>query len=231
MLSGGIVSYEGTAIGTLAPSAMVITFNSHATPSAVQALLRHLRFLNVLAAPLTDTRTVRIQISDGDSTIRTTVTKQINVVVPSVPPVIHDFAGDVTYQRSGSPVIIDGDASVTDPDSPNFDGGRLWLTPLDAQSGDRLGIRNQGTSVNQIGITGSDITYSGIVFGTLNASGNVVALNANADDAALTAFLRNLLYWNSTGNPSLATHTIRVQINDGESTIRTTATKQIIVTD
>ena len=66
---------------------------------------------------------------------------------------------------------------LTDPDSPDFDGGLLRVDLGTSGLGnDRLGIRDQGTGAGQIGVSGNTVTYGGIVVGT-HAGGSNGTLN------------------------------------------------------
>ncbi len=51
-----------------------------------------------------------------------------------------------------------------------------------------LSVNNQGTGAGQIGVSGIDITYGGVVIGTMSGgaeSSLVVTFNANATTAVL----------------------------------------------
>ena len=89
------------------------------------------------------------------------------------PPTILDFEVDVTYRRRRSPIIADGDVTVNDFDSSNIDGGHLWLTQLNAQSSDSLGIRNEGMGLNEMGFENGNMTFGDTIFGILNGVLNV----------------------------------------------------------
>jgi hypothetical protein len=70
-VSGTTVTYGGTTIGTVAGgsggSNLVVTFNSNATPSAAEALIRNITYENTdTDNPTTGARTVRFVVTDGD---------------------------------------------------------------------------------------------------------------------------------------------------------------------
>jgi hypothetical protein len=106
------------------------------------------------------------------------------------PPQIVDLVSSVTYMENlvnDTPQLIDAGVGLVDPDSANFDGGRLdvsYVTPygnpnqfdipgINAQ--DQLGIRNEGTGVGQIGVSGNSVTYNdgtgAVVIGTIISDG------------------------------------------------------------
>ena len=86
-------------------------------------------------------------------------------------------------------------------------------------SEDQIGIRNQGTAANQIGVTGTDVTFNpgsgAVIIGSFSGGGAgggnlVVTFNASAGAAAVSALLRNITYLNSnTTDPTAANRTVR----------------------
>ncbi|MDD1012709.1 DUF4347 domain-containing protein [Pseudomonas rubra] len=140
-------------------------------------------------------------------------------------PVISGLNGDsVTYTEDGGAVILDagGNATVTDVDSAHFNGGTVTvaITANNIAGDDVLSLHNQGTGAGQIGLSGSNVTYAGVLIGTLSggsAGANlVISLNASANAAAVSALLQNLTYRNSNGvdTGSLA-RTVEIRITDG----------------
>jgi hypothetical protein len=82
-VSGNTVSYGGTPIATFSggtgTTALVVTFNSSATPTAAEALMRAITFRNVNSSPSLASRTVAFAFVDGDGGVSTTVSKTIRV--------------------------------------------------------------------------------------------------------------------------------------------------------
>ena len=89
------------------------------------------------------------------------------IVTDNVDPVITLSGGALNYTEQDPPTIIDAAATLTDPDSANFDGGLLRVD-LDTTGSvdDRLAIRHEGTAAGQIGISGTTVTYGGVAIGT-----------------------------------------------------------------
>ncbi|PWC19071.1 hypothetical protein DDT52_12275, partial [Brenneria roseae subsp. roseae] len=158
----------------------------------------------------------------------------------SVPPVIGNLDGDsVSFTEGGSGVLLDAgsNATVTDTDSADFDGGSLTVSIIANRSNDEdvLGIVNQGTDAGQIGIAGSAISYDGTVIGSYTggsgANDLVVTFNANATPAAVQALVRALSYQNTNNaDPSTAMRTVSVTLNDGDGATSTAATVSVSVT-
>ena len=130
--------------------------------------------------------------------------------------------GGQTYTEGGLPVLFDSAPTVTDPDSANFDTGTLTASiPSNASADDRITIRNQGTSAGEIGVTGSDVTYGGVIIGTWTGgtSGTtplVVTFNSNATVAAVQALAGNVQFSNVSDTPSEAARLIRMVVTDGD---------------
>ncbi|PWD59426.1 hypothetical protein DF209_12200, partial [Pectobacterium polaris] len=141
-------------------------------------------------------------------------------------PVIGNLNGDgVNFTEGASPISLDagGNATVTDADSADFNGGsvRAAITTNRNSSEDVLGIMNLGTGVGQIGVSGANVTYGGVVIGTFTGGSGtndlVVALNASATPAAVQALVRALSYQNSnTADPAITTRFVSITVNDGD---------------
>ncbi|MEC8442856.1 MAG: hypothetical protein VXZ05_01495, partial [Pseudomonadota bacterium] len=153
-------------------------------------------------------------------------------------PELEAFNSEITFQEdivNAAPQLLDANASVVlvDVDSSDFAGGSLLVSLLsqpevlldqyldpDNLSQDQLGIRNQGVTEGQIGVSGVNVTYGGVVIGTIVSDGaNGAALevdfNSSADDEAVEALLENLTYANTSDDP-VATRQYRIQVSDGD---------------
>ncbi|MFJ4375476.1 DUF4347 domain-containing protein [Pseudomonas japonica] len=149
-------------------------------------------------------------------------------------PVISNLNGDaVNYLEKTSGILIDGNnnATVTDADSANFNGGnvRVAVTGNAVTSEDVLSVLSVGTAAGQISVSGSNVQYGGVTIGTLTGgtSGNalVITLNANADASAVTALVRSLQYSNSnTTTPNTSARTLSVTVTDETGTTSTVST-------
>ena len=116
-----------------------------------------------------------------------------------------------------------GDALVSDVDSSNFDGGMLSVS-LGSGSDpaeDILRIRSMGTLPGDIGFNAGVVTYGGIVIGT--ATGGTggtdlnIALNANADAAAVSALIQNIGFTNSDSqDPTTGIRSVEFGLMDGD---------------
>ncbi|WP_175517115.1 beta strand repeat-containing protein [Planctomicrobium piriforme] len=237
-VNGANVTYGGLVIGTWSGGtnkvALVISLNANATPAVAQALLRNIQFGNTAATRSADLRTARLLVNDGDGGTSLAVTKKIVVAPGNTPPIVGAFGGYTPYQNGMPPKVLDGDATVNDPDSIDFDGGKLTVTITNhIQSTDVLAVRNQGTQPGLIGVNGNIISFGDQIIGTWSGGTNKVGLsvlfNANARRAGVEAVLRNIVYFSNSAavDPQLALKTIRVIVTDGDGGASDAVTKTI----
>ncbi|SFI19723.1 beta strand repeat-containing protein [Planctomicrobium piriforme] len=237
-ISGNAVTYGGVIIGRFSGgtgvSPLVITLNGQANSVSVTALLRSVQFRNLNPAPPAATKIVSVTLTDGDGGTSQITSKTIKFLTGTAPPVIGAFGGTVNYPAGTSGTLVDYDSTVTDTDSSNMDGGQLTvaITGNSAPS-DLLTIRNQGTGSGQIGVSGSNVTYAGIVIGTFTGgSGStplVVTLNTSAYPDRVQALLRNVLFSNSSSTPPNSPRTVSVSLTDGDGGASPIVTKTVTI--
>ena len=130
-------------------------------------------------------------------------------------PVVTLPGASVVYDAAGTtPIILDAAATVTDVDSVNFDTGILTANVTTAcDTADRLSVRNEGTGVGQIGVSGAAVTYNpgsgAVTIGTIATEFDcatpppllAITLTANADVTATQALVRNLTYSSTSLTP------------------------------
>ncbi|MFN3387859.1 MAG: beta strand repeat-containing protein, partial [Allosphingosinicella sp.] len=131
-----------------------------------------------------------------------------------------------TWTEGDSAVLLDlgGNATLADADSANFDGGSLTLAITGGVAAeDVLAIVDQGTGAGQIGVSGSDVTYGGVVIGTFTGGSGgsplAISFDADATPAAVQALMRNISYSNSGGDdPTDGDRTVTWTLVDGDGT-------------
>ncbi|QDT04437.1 Pentaxin family protein [Rubripirellula lacrimiformis] len=137
-------------------------------------------------------------------------------------PVINSPGGTLPYTENSGPYLIGAAAAIADADGTDFDGGQLHLQlTSNGLAEDVLDIRNQGTAAGQVGISGTDVTYGGVVVGTYTgpvSAGTelVVTFNSNATLAVVNAVQDNLTYENTSESPSTSIRTIEEYVTDGD---------------
>lgn len=146
-------------------------------------------------------------------------------------PVIANFGGDVTYVEGSPPVLLFGNATITDPDSPDFAIGRLIVRfSAGGQAEDRLIVRTLGNvSANANG----NVLFAGEIIGTV-AGGQgttplVVVFSALATPSKVQAVLRSVVYRSVSDNPLLNPRTVLAQVSDGDGGLSNAVSKTINV--
>src|SRR3954451_15052081 len=120
-------------------------------------------------------------------------------------PTLTGLTTPVTFLENtvnAAPQIIDADVTFTGPDN-NFDGGTVTVAGLLAQ--DTVAIRNQGTGAGEIGVSGGNVSFGGILIGSFAGGGGstlTVIFNAAATAAGIEALIENLTYANSSDAPT-----------------------------
>jgi len=234
----GSVSYGGVAVAMAHQDALAgdvdVTFNDKADASIVAAVMRNITYQNLDTVNITaGERTIRFSMNDGDGTVwnglghsvSENVFATVLVVERNDAPVIHDLANDSIsyYKNEGLKLLDTGDvnqkASVTDPDSKDFNGGYLSVqitNPL--SSYEKLGISTAaGTKIN---VVNNAVFYDSSQIGTVTMMGDVmmkVNLIASANETSVGALIQSIGYQNTnTVNPSAGTRNIRFTMYDGD---------------
>lgn len=222
-VSGSQVRYAGTQIGTISGGTgftpLVITLNSSATKASTQALINNITFRTLGDNPSTATRTVKFALNDGDGGTSNEISSTVHVNATNDKPVV-TFSGTTTYQENAAPTTLVPYARVTDVDTPVFIGGKLTVKiATNANSADRLAIRNDGNGAQQIGAASGKVRYEGILIGTYSGgSGSaslVINLNSNASIAATQALVRAITFRTISDTPDTATRAVTFVLNDG----------------
>ena len=136
-------------------------------------------------------------------------------------PVLTLPSGPLVYGIGWPGIGIDGLATISDPDTTDYDGGSLTVAlTANGTSNDRLEIRNTGTEFGQIGVSGNNVTYGGVTIGTFSGgvgtSPLVVSLNVSATPEAAQALLRNITFRSVSSTPSMDPRTVTVTLADGD---------------
>ncbi len=236
-VSGSVVTYEGSTIGTVsggAGTALSVSLAGTATPASVEELVRNLRFNNISPGPSGATRTVQVVLVNGTSGASAPVTTDVVMQLVNQAPLVALPKVTVAYLEASGAAVLDNTATVSDADSPTLTGGSLVATwTANATVDDFLAIRNQGVGVNQISVSGSAVSWNGSQIATLSGGSAGTALTltftAAATPAAVQAALRNLTFDNQSPTPSLALRPLSVTVSDGVGGISTAATLTVVV--
>ncbi|MDQ2105974.1 DUF4347 domain-containing protein, partial [Azospirillum isscasi] len=220
--SGGITSSYNAATG-------VLTLTGTATDAAYQAVLRTLTFSASAAG--NGARTLSLTATDGTKTSAATTWS-----LDGSAPVITNLSTDTVNYTPGSTtaVIIDQGTAVAVTEAGSWDGGtlRVSITSGGTSTEDVLAINNQTAGVQKISISGSNLSYSGLVIGTFTGGSNgsdlVITFNSYATTEAITALLANITYRNSNSTTySTTSRTVSFTLTDGVGNVSTAATPTV----
>ncbi|MBT3056662.1 MAG: DUF4347 domain-containing protein, partial [Candidatus Thiodiazotropha sp. (ex Codakia orbicularis)] len=242
-LSGGNVTYSGTLIGTVTGGTgvdpLTVTFNSNATSATVTALVRNITYENSnLENPADGTRSVTIDITDGDGASSQTQNLTLNVSSVNDAPVVDlngadgagvDFA--VTFTEDGGAVsVVDTDATISDVDNTTYQNLSINLSGFLDGVSEQITIAGYvftyGTSDNQIRTVGStdfEIDFDGTGFNVMLDGGG------GMPEADLQSLLRGVTYENTSQDPTAGDRTINFFAQDSSLLNSPVATSTITV--
>jgi hypothetical protein len=238
-VSGSSLTFGGTTIGTFTGgtggTTLTLTFNSDATLPAVQAALQNVGFSVNSQNPTTNLRTLQIIATDETGGSSQPVTEMIGVTAVNNAPVLTLPSTPVNFTVNGTSALFGAGGTVSDVDNANFNGGKLTVAISGNQStGDLLSVRNQGTGAGQIGLSGNNLTFGGMVIGQATAPTNTtpatVTFNSNATPEAVQALVQNLQFSNATNNPSALPRTVQISLTDSAGGTSVNATRTVLVT-
>nr|WP_287018868.1 DUF4347 domain-containing protein [Halomonas sp.] len=250
--AGETIAVGGTNIGTVdgtsdgqGGSALNITLNANATDATIQQLIRALTY----EAPsgLGD-RSFTLELNDGDGTLNggdATSSGSFTIAVTPNPPVLSGLDGDsVTFTEAGAPVRLDmgGNATVSDVDSTDFNGGALTVSIAGGAAAGEDILSLQESSDGRLTLVGSELFWDddgnagtaavkvADVSGGTNGADLVLSLTGAAKPGlgeALDAMLSNLAYQNTSDTPSETSREVSVTVRDaagGNGAVSATST-------
>ncbi|BAZ49482.1 hemolysin-type calcium-binding region [Nostoc sp. NIES-4103] len=176
-----------------------------------------------------DGKIVVVGEANGDFAI---VRYEGNSTPSNVAPTINLPGTNLTYTENAPAIFIDSSATVTDPDSQNFDTGKLTVHfSSNGTSDDRLVI--QSSTTNKITVSGTEILYDTSLVATfsggIGTQDLVINFTSKATTAAVEALLRTISYSNVSENPVTTPRTVSFVLTDGDGGISTSITKTINV--
>jgi hypothetical protein len=239
-LNGANVLFGSNVIGiwtggTDGSTPLVITFNStFATPAAVQALARNIVFssTNLSAGG----RVIQFTVADGDGGVSPAATKAVTITTgPNVAPIVSTSAGTDVYDVLLAKIVVDQNVTVTDSDSPDFNGGMLTVSfQSGASSASILAIRNAGNAAGQINLSGTTVNWGAIPIGTFSGgftsnSALVISLTSGATPDAVQELARNITFQINSNGPATNDRVVQFALTDGDGGTSTPVTKTVVV--
>jgi hypothetical protein len=211
---GNAIQIGGTTIGTFSGgtggSDFVVTFNSNASASQVQRLLRNITYKDLSDDPAPN-RTLAIDLA---GTIRADV---VTVTAVNDRPAVDldsSTAGNNALASfvEQTTVAIAPSAVITDPDAASF----VSLTAT-------LRSRPDGDSAESLSLNAAAQAAAGGLTVSYDAATGTLSISGAASAAAYQTILTGIAYSNTSDNPSTANRRVDVVISDGtvSSALRT----------
>lgn len=189
--SGGGISVGWNAgTGTL-------TLSGAAPISAYEAALRAVTYVDTSDDPDTGARTITVSVDDGAAG-STGATHTVTIVAQNDAPTLAGGGGIVTFTENDAGRAVVAAVTIADLDDASITGATATIAGNFAASEDVLALANQA------GITGSWSPATG-----------TLALSGTASIAAYEAALEAVEYTNTSEDPTTATRSVEVAIDDG----------------
>ncbi len=129
----------------------------------------------------------------------------------------NSLGGTVNYTENGSSVKLDADVTIFDAElssSNNFNGASLnILRGTGANADDAMAF--DGINVT---VSGANVLVGGVTVGTYTFTGGQMSItfNGNATQTRVNTVMRNIVYWNTSNNPTVAVPLVWI-FSDGNS--------------
>ncbi len=211
----------GAFSGGTGSTPLSISLTSNATSAAVAGILRNLTFRVQGDAPTDSPRTIRIQASDGLAAASALLTRTVTVTPVNDSPLVANLGAPISYNENAPAGLIAATATLQDVDSTDLAGGTVTVSLIaNGTATDILAVRNQGTAAGQIGVSSTNVSFGGVVIGTL-AGGTgltplVITLGSSATPTAVTALLQNVTYRANTEAPTSLPRSVQIVVTDGD---------------
>ncbi|MDB6024967.1 MAG: hypothetical protein JWM68_1190 [Verrucomicrobiales bacterium] len=157
----------------------------------------------------------------------------VNVGAVADKPIL-TLTSDSTYIENDPGMFISPTATLTDADSPDFNGGSLKISGA-AGGSDRLEISPEGNGAGQIGVSGSTVSYGGTPIGyytggvTNNSDLIISFTNSSATLAAVQQMVTRITFHNVIDSFGTFNRFITFTMDDGDGTNNTSG-KYIFMT-
>ncbi len=227
--------FDGVVIGSVAGgqagSDLVITFNSSAKNTMVQAIGRSLTYVNLSDTPVVQPKTLQLIVTDSDAAASLPRQLTVTITPTNDPPKITELGGAINFLENGLPIRLSDTVVVADADSANLDQGTLKVAVVqNVQFLDQVLIMNGGgVLVDETNI----ITVGGVVIGGFYGGKGfepmVVELNTNATPARVQRLLRQVAFVHTGDNPSSSARGVQIAVSDGDGGFSQVVTKTVNV--
>ncbi|HQZ02781.1 MAG TPA: PKD domain-containing protein, partial [Thauera sp.] len=242
-ISGSDVSYGGTVIGTFsggsAGADLTLALNVSASAEAVQALVQNITYAHAAPGASQTDRYVGFRLFDGDGAASAPQSVLVRIQASVTPATVElqDVESAITLSESAAQTgaVLDPGVQLAYNGATGFDGGSLTVSYVSntGRAEDQLSIRNEGSGAAQIGVSGANVSYGGVLIGTINAADTgangdqlVINFNATATAQAIERVIENLSYRTNSDGP-LPSRTVQIVVRDGAS-VASSASQMVI---
>ena len=144
-------------------------------------------------------------------------------------PVLDSRSPNQTYFEDHTPVRIDANLRISDPDSADFDGGTAVITILNATVGDQIVLQEDTYGGRELLLNNTDILVDGVVVGAIisTVNGLEIGFNANASLAEVRRVMWAVSFFNEFDQPVAGLRSIEFSVSDGDGGMSNSVAKQI----
>lgn len=197
---------------SIAGSGHSVTLKGSSSLANYQAVIAMVKYVNTQLSPDESNRTISVTLNDGGAESNRATTTVDVIFVNTVPAIDldadnssgaigNDFS--TTFLKGGAPVAVaDSDLSITDATNTHLESLTLQLS-------NRPNGSNESLSVNGSLPAGISVGNS------YDNSDGILELSGSATLTSYQTALGQIVYNNASVNPTPATRTITVKVNDG----------------
>ncbi len=183
----------------------------NASRAEYMSVLQNVVYDNSAGTPSDTDRVITITYKDKDNNWSNIA--ETTILIDNSPPEL-TLTGNTIFTQGDPATLIVSSAVIFDPDTTNFADGTLTIDMASSGSvDDQLSIRDEGSNLGQIEVTGKNIWYnfggvggaekigqfSSFVDGTTPM---VISLTNYADTESVAALMQNILFANNSANPA-----------------------------
>ncbi|MCG8013830.1 MAG: Ig-like domain-containing protein [Candidatus Thiodiazotropha weberae] len=241
--NGSDVTYSGTVIGSVTGGTgidpLTVSLNSNSSLAAISALIRNFTNENSNGDnPTGGSRSITIDLSDGDGGASVTQNLTLNVSSVNDAPVVDlngsdgagvDFAVTFT-EDAGAVNLVDTDATISDAETTLYENLSINLSNFVDGSSEQIVIAGYTFSYGTADIVTRSVGGTSFVI-DFDGSGFNVTLNGLGwmPEADLQTLLRGVTYENTSQDPTAGDRTVNIFAQDSDLLSGPTVTSTITV--
>ncbi|MCG7920533.1 MAG: Ig-like domain-containing protein [Candidatus Thiodiazotropha lotti] len=241
--NGSDVTYSGTVIGSVTGGTgidpLTVSLNSNSSLAAISALIRNFTYENSNGDnPTGGSRSITIDLSDGDGGASVTQNLTLNVSSVNDAPVVDlngsdgagvDFAVTFT-EDAGAVNLVDTDATISDAETTLYENLSINLSSFVDGSSEQIVIAGYTFSYGTADIVTRSVGGTSFVI-DFDGSGFNVTLDGLGwmPETDLQTLLRGVTYENTSQDPTAGDRTVNIFAQDSDLLSGPTVTSTITV--